>query len=282
MKWFKRILIAFGILLLLAIIGIGLFVYKAQHGFATYETDPPDVEIPNDKPAILLFSKTTAFRHGEAIDAAKAIIDSLSKTHNWYVYDTEKAGIFNEDQLHKFDLVIWNNSTGPVLTENQRELFQSYIANGGGYLGIHGAGDFSHKWAWYTNNLISADFSHHPIKKHIQPATVYLSEDADSIWQTPPLWMHNDEWYVFHESPASKNARVLYWIDGTSIDPSGNLLFISDKDFGMGKNHPVSWYQDVGKGRSFYTSMGHNAPAIQNKNFVQMLKGAIDWAGKIE
>lgn len=281
MKWVKRISVAIIIILILAAIGMGILMRKAKYGFATYETDAHEISIDTDRPAILIFSKTTGWRHSEAIEAAVPAIKKICDQEDWFVYNTEDAGIFNKAQLEKFDVVIWNNSTGRVLTDEQRLIFQSYIEKGGGYLGIHGAGDFSHHWDWYKNELISAQFSHHPIKNQIQKADVYLSSTADSSWKTPPVWTHEDEWYIFDESPSKKGAEVLYFIDGSKIDPSGNMLWISDKDFGMGKEHPIAWTKTTGQGRSFYTSMGHTGATFDNKNMISMITEAITWTGKL-
>ena len=55
-----------------------LFIYKVKNGFpVTYETEKPAISIPSDKPAVLLFSKTTGFRHGESIDASKLVLRDL-------------------------------------------------------------------------------------------------------------------------------------------------------------------------------------------------------------
>ena len=59
--------------------------------------------------------------------------------------------------------------------------------------------------------------------------------------------------------------------------PNGNMLFTKDKNFGMGKDHPVAWSHTVGKGKTFYTSIGHDATAWQQKPFVKMLENAIIW-----
>ena len=76
---------------------------------------------------------------------------------------------------------------------------------------------------------------------------------------------------------------MIYQIDGTKIDPNGDLLFlVSGFDYGMGLVHPVAWTNQVGQGRSFYTSIGHTAETFSNKNFVQILARAIKWAGKID
>jgi type 1 glutamine amidotransferase len=51
---------------------------------------------------------------------------------------------------------------------------------------------------------------------------------------------------------------------------------VKDKDFGMGKDHPVAWYKATGKGRTFYTSMGHDASEWAQPAFVRMLENAVN------
>jgi type 1 glutamine amidotransferase len=229
----------------------------------------------------LLFSKTTGFRHGQAIEASIPIFESLAEKNQWSLYSTEDAGIINSEELTQFDVVIWNNSTGRCLTDDQRTLLEDYIKSGGSFLGIHGSGDHSHHWDWYIDHLIGAEFSHHPIKNQIQNTVVKWNEDLDSTL-TAGLsnnWEHEDEWYVFYGSPEENGFTILYEIDGTSIDSNGNLpLLESDKDFGMGKNHPVAWYKNIEEGKAFYTSMGHMGSAFQNDNFVSLLENALNWS----
>jgi len=284
MKGLKIILISIVVILVLLAIAFSIIKDKAQNGWARYETEKPTLSIRDEQPAILHFTKTTGWRHSSSIEASKKAMIELCTEQGWQLFQTEEGGVFNEDQLGLFDVVIWDNSTGPVLNEEQQKIFENYITSGGGYIGIHGAGDFSHnKWSWYTENLIGAEFSHHPIESQIQEATVFLSESADSFWTTPPVWLHSDEWYIFHETPANKGAEILYQIDGTQIDPNGDLLFlVTGFNYGMGQVHPVAWTNQVEKGRAFYTSIGHTAETFSNKNFLQILTGAIEWAGRIE
>jgi hypothetical protein len=45
------------------------------------------------------------------------------------------------------------------LNAEQKAAFQSSIENGGGFVGIHGAGGDPHyEWQWYMNTLIGAQF----------------------------------------------------------------------------------------------------------------------------
>ncbi|WP_019988709.1 ThuA domain-containing protein [Rudanella lutea] len=267
-----------GLVVLLGI-AASLFIYKVKNGFpVSYETEAPQIDFPADKRAILLFSKTTGFRHGASIDASKPVIKALAEKNGWFVYETEEGGAFNPAQLAKFSTVIFNNSTGEVINDEQKRALEQYVENGGSLLGIHGAGDDSHHWDWYEQNLLGAKFSHHPIDPQFQLADVLLDPQRDSLFsKLPPRWSHSDEWYVFFENPRQKGFNIIYTINGETINPSGNMLFVSSKNFGMGKDHPVAWYKQTGKGKTFYTSMGHSETAWQNQNFVKLLETALQW-----
>ncbi|MEQ8535212.1 MAG: ThuA domain-containing protein, partial [Imperialibacter sp.] len=196
------------------------FIYKIKNGFpVSYETEAPNINIPSDKTTVLLFSKATGFRHGESIEAGKKVFAGLAIKNNWFVYDTEEGGVFNPDQLAQFDAVIFNNSTGRVLNDEQQQHLEDYVTNGGSLIGIHGAGDNSHHWDWYTDNLMGATFSHHSLDPHLQETKVLLEAGADSLLAAglATEFTHTDEWYVFFDNPRKKGFNILYRIDGESI-----------------------------------------------------------------
>jgi type 1 glutamine amidotransferase len=267
----------FGLVVLLFAAG-SLFFYKVKNGFpVSYETDRPAINFPAGKPAVLLFSKTTGFRHGESIDASKPVFQQLAQRNGWFIYETEEGGVFNPDQLKQFDAVVFDNSTGRVLNDEQQLALSQYVEAGGALVGIHGSGDDSHHWPWYETNLLGAKFSHHPLNPQLQQADVHVNTDVDSTLtrRLPSSWQHTDEWYVFFAQP--KGVRVVSYIDGDKIISNGNMLFIKDKNFGMGTHHPVAWYRTVGQGKTFYTSMGHNAAVWQDADFIQLLDNALRW-----
>jgi hypothetical protein len=265
-------------LMLLIVIAGSVFVYKVKNGFpVSYETEAPSIDFPAARISVLLFSKSTGYRHGESIEAGKKVFDSLAKKNNWFLYSTEEGGVFNIDQLTRFKVVIFNNSTGRVLNDEQQNALEHYVEQGGSFLGIHGSGDDSHHWDWYEQNLLGSKFSHHPLDPQLQETEVMLNDQPDSllVQGLPRTWKHSDEWYVFFENPRAIGFHILYNIDGEKINPSGNILWTKDKNFGMGKDHPVAWYRAAGKGKTFYTSMGHNADAWKQEPFVRMLENAI-------
>lgn len=285
MKKILKIVLWSVLALLVLIIGAGaFFVYKITYGFpVSYETEAPDIEFPQNRLAVLLFSKTTGFRHGESIEAGKKAFKELAEKNNWFLYDTEEGGVFNEAQLAKFNAVVFNNCTGRLLNKTQQKTLENYVGKGGNWIGIHGAGDFSHWWDWYEKNLVGARFSHHALEDHLQKAEIKLNTVPDTalVRGLPASWTSTDEWYVFYENPRKQGFQVIYAIDGEKINPNGNLFFlVTNKDFGMGKDHPVAWYRSTGKGHTFYTSMGHDAEAWKHAAFIRMLENEINAAGK--
>jgi uncharacterized protein len=75
---------------------MAIFAYKEKNGFpVSYETDIPAINFPTNQTAVLFFSKSTGFRHSGSIDTGKKVFADLAKKNNWFLYSTEKAGVFN-------------------------------------------------------------------------------------------------------------------------------------------------------------------------------------------
>jgi uncharacterized protein len=279
-KFLKIFLWTLLALVILAMGAMRLFIYKVKNGFpVSYETDVPNIAFPDSQRAILVLSKTTGYRHSESIDVSKPILMDLAKRNGWFLYETESGGVFNAAQLAQFKVVVFNNSTGEVINAAQKTALENYVKNGGCLIGIHGAGDDSHHWDWYEQHLLGAKFSHHPINPQFQSVQLTLGTVSDTILthQLAANWTHSDEWYVFFENPKNKGFNIIYNLDGEKINPSGNILFVKDKNFGMGKEHPVAWYKAHEKGKTFYTSIGHDATAWKDANFLQLIENALQW-----
>ncbi|MEP1595050.1 MAG: ThuA domain-containing protein, partial [Halieaceae bacterium] len=147
MKWFKYTLYA---ILGLVVIGGPLVYFQLQSmGIiprAIYETEPP--MIPDfDKPAVLVLSKANGFVHVDALPAGEAMLQRIAKEQGWDIFLTDNAASHNAADLARFNVVVWNNVSGDVLTEQQRADLKAWIEQGGGWVGIHASGgDFSYEW----------------------------------------------------------------------------------------------------------------------------------------
>lgn len=269
----KRTLQVLGAVLCIAVLGIAAKLrYDGQLRFPSYDEQPPTLE-PLARPAVLVFSKTNGFIHREAIPAAQALLQHLGQAHGWTVYQTDNAAIHNAADLARFDAIVWNNVSGDVLLPAQREALQQYLAQGGGFVGLHATGGDPHyDWEWQPQSLIRAQFIGHPMWPQFQQATLRVQQPADAIVQH--LNNHSDwvdEWYSFRAPPTG--VQVLLDIDEHSYQPE--VLGI---DLRMGAQHPLVWKHCIGKGRVFYSALGHLAATYADPRYQQVLAQAITWA----
>lgn len=245
-------------------------------GVKVYETTPPKLPAQIGRPAILVFSKTNGFRHKEAIPAANAMFARMAKDNGWGYYQTENGATFSPAILSRFDAVVFNNVSGDVFTPAQRAALRGFIANGGGFVGVHGAGgDMRYNWNWYVEHLIGAQFKGHPMDPQFQSAVVRIEDVTHPATRgLPASWRRTDEWYSFDASPRKAGYHVLATLDESTYSPKGPW----GQDLVMGKDHPIVWWHCSGKGRALYSAMGHAASAYAEPEYRGMLLGAVRWA----
>ncbi|WP_372809548.1 ThuA domain-containing protein [Litorivivens sp.] len=272
----KKLLFAvFGIILVLVIGVVAAFLFDQPQFISGPEFDhaPPTVELDAESPALLVFSKTNGFRHKEGIQAAQTFLHHLAQERGWQIVTTENGAVHNPQDLARFNVVIWANASGPLLLPEQRDALKSYVENGGGFIGIHAAGDGSHKdWSWYQNTILGTAFIGHTLIPHKQNATITLQQEHPVVRGLPATWQHYDEWYAFDRSPAASGATVLLNVDENSYKPG---------KFTMTPDHPVVWVKTAGKGRTLYSALGHSAKSFDTPEYQQLLTQAIQWAGKL-
>lgn len=239
---------------------------------ARYDDDRPVLPQPppKGKPRLLIFEKITGFRDGPSVDAARAAFQAMARRKGWAVAVSDKGGAMTPSVLRRFDAVIWNNVSGDVLTLSQRAAFRAYVEGGGGFVAVHGsAGDPSTFWDWYVDNLVGARFAGHPMTPQFQDATVKVEGRGHPIAAgLPGQWTMNDEWYSFTANPRASGATIIATLDEHSYAPGG---------LAMG-DHPIAWTRCVGKGRAFYSAIGHRPETYADPHHVAMLEQAVAWA----
>ncbi len=246
---------------------------------SSHDTTPPELPAELASPSVLVFSKTNGFRHEEAIPAGLALLDRLAAERGWSLFHTENGAVFTPELLARFDVAVWHNTSGDVLSEDQRTAFKTWLTEGGGFVGLHGAGgDPSYDWAWYVEELVGAQFIGHTMGPQFQEATAIVeSRDHPATRDLPESFQHVEEWYSFDRSVRDAGFEVLVRVDESTYTPELHLLWM-DTDLRMGDDHPVVWSRCLGQGRTFFSALGHQEAAYQRDEMASLLGGAIDWA----
>lgn len=212
---------------------------------------------------VMVFTKTTGYRH-ESIEKGVQTMRELGRKNKFVALQTESGEDFTPENLKNYKLVVFLSTTEEVLDDAQQRAFESYIRNGGSYLGIHAASDTEFDWPWY-GKLVGGYFESHPeqqkAKIHVvdksHPSTAHLKDE----------WSRFDEWYNYKN--LNPDVKVLLNLDETSYSGGTN-----------GENHPIAWYHEFDGGRVFYTGGGHTEASFDEPEFKQHLLGAIEWCLK--
>jgi type 1 glutamine amidotransferase len=228
-------------------------------------TDATSTDAAQSPFRILVFSRTAAFRHVSIPTAIAALMD-LQTTGGYVAEATEDPTLFTTANLARFQVVVFALTSGDVLNPAQQTAFESWIAGGGGYVGIHSASDTEYDWPFY-GTLVGAYFRIHPAQ---QTATVRVEASTHPIMAgLPAAWVRRDEWYDFRTNPRP-NVTVLATLDETTY--TGGT---------MGADHPIIWaHPTASGGRSFYTALGHTPESYAEPLFRRHLVNGIRWAAK--
>jgi len=86
--------------------------------------------------------------------------------------------------------------------------------------------------------------------------------------------MITDEWYALKNMPEDLHVIMVQVTEGLTNGPKREY---------ERPNYPMTWARNYGKGRVFYTSMGHREDVWENPMYQGLLLGALGWAtGRVE
>ena len=238
----------------------------------TFDSVPPTLPALK-RPAVLIISKTNGYRHDSIAEAVPAI-ERLVKARGWSSFATENAAVFNPEQLAKFDVIVFANASGDIYTPDQRAAFQAWIAKGGGFVGLHSAGDGSHP-GWFVKLRGNGNFTGHPGKAdQFQAAELVVKgRGHPATRHLPQRWRWTDEYYSWDAPPAT-DAHILARLDESTLR--------LEPRYRMGDGHALIWWRCEGRARIFYSALGHKAAAWNDPDHLKLVNGAIGWAARRE
>ncbi|MBE2320370.1 ThuA domain-containing protein [Solirubrobacter sp. CPCC 204708] len=231
----------------------------------------PSAAAQSSRYDVLVFSKTTGFRHTDSIAAGRTGIQAMGAEKNFNVTLSEDSSLFTDAALRDFEVVVMLNTDGEnILNAAQRTAFERWYQRGKGLVGIHASANADRNWEWMNEARGGSLFANHPSGAlQFQQATVNVVEpNHPSTQGIPANWVRTDEWYNFTQEPVG--VKTLAKLDESTYEEQDGSAEADD--------HPIAWCSNYDRGRSFYTALGHNGSAWQEPDFQKHIVGAIEWA----
>ena len=226
---------------------------------------------------ILVISQTRGFEHDSVSDAMAAIYNMGKESGLWDTMlrtDTElitkKDLGRNTKTLDYYDAIVFANTTSELdLDDSQKKDMMSFIKEEGkGFVGIHAAMDTNYKWPEY-GEMIGGWFDQHPWSTFNAPI---INEDPNfpAVRHFPKAFVKYDEIYQAKEWSRDK-LNVLLSLDPNKLNYDNPRVHRKDHDFA------VAWAKSYGKGRVFYSTLGHTQESWSDPDIRKMYFEAIKW-----
>jgi len=272
---------------------------------------PSDVDrmtaaLPDKAPArpqkprkVLVLGRAAGYVHSSIPLAAKTIEAMGAKTGAWTATTTYDAADINTANLAQYDAIFLASTTGCFLddandaaaTAARRAAFMAFVRGGKGIAGIHAASDSYHgaqcaqpmasagEPLWpELNRMIGGYFKFH--WNNPQLITVKIDDPNSPLTKSfgKESFEHIDEFYQFPPySPYSREKQhILLSIDVPKSDRATAGRFCPectrpDQDYGL------AWIRTYGKGRTYFTPLGHTVDMYTKPMWTQHLLAAIQY-----
>jgi uncharacterized protein len=203
---------------------------------------------------VAVVTVTMGYRHA-SIPVAEETIAAIGERGGWFTprFFREEADLasFNPSD---YDVVMFVNTTGELPLPD-RDALVRWVRDGGTFIGIHSASDTFHEFPDYLD-MLGAEFDFHN-EEHAAGVFVADRSHPSTGALASPVSIF-EEYYHFRR-----------------FDPSRVHLLVSANDEAV---MPMSWWREEGRGRVFYTALGHREDVWQSEWFRQHLTGALAWA----
>jgi type 1 glutamine amidotransferase len=256
---------------LTAVLLFGLPILRGSASVSIPLTSAPanrDTAAPGSerKHRVLYLTHSAGFKHA-VLPLSEQIFREIGQQHGFEVTPTADCSLICKDGLKDYDAVAFYTTGELPISDAQKADLLDFVRSGKGFVGIHSATDTFYKWPEY-GEMIGAYFDKHPWHQQVKikvedprhPATSHLGSS----------FTITDEIYQFRNW-SRESVHVLLSLDVSSVDLGKADVHRTDRDFAN------SWCRDYGKGRVFYTALGHRPEVWQDERFQRHLIGGLRW-----
>lgn len=238
---------------------------------------------------VLFFTKSSGFQHSVItrkdgqLSLAEAILTKLGKAHDIEVVCSKDGTNFNPDKIGQWDAFAFQTTgdlteegphhDGPAMSKEGKKAFLDAIHDGKGFFGMHCATDTFHSKGNEIDpyiKMIGGEFISHGDQQHVKLDINDAHFPGASGFGSSSFEI-TDEWYAQKNQPDDLHVIISHDTASFPKKTGGNKVY--DRP-----NFPQTWARMHGKGRVFYTSMGHREDVWENEKFQGLVLGAMMWA----
>jgi type 1 glutamine amidotransferase len=217
---------------------------------------------------LLYMTLSAGYKHASVAPSENIVKEIGERSGLFDTTVTQDVGAFTPENLKKYDVVMFYTTGELPMTDAEKSAFINFIRSGHGFVGVHSATDTFYEWEPYLE-LIGGYFNDHPWHQQV---TVDVVDPSDPIVSfLGKSFQVNDEIYQIADFQY-KTSHVLLRLDPNSVNlrkPGVHRRF-----YGW----PLAWTRRDGKGRVFYTALGHEDAVWNSSWYQELLLNGIKYA----
>ena len=243
------------------------------------------VAVSAEVPHVLVWHGTFGFRH-PVIEESNDILQTMAEeTGAFTVEETMNPLDITAEKLAATDILLWNSTTGKApFTAEQREAILRWLSCGGGTIGIHAAADSHYAWPEYAE-LMGGQFDGHPHGQNGGVVKMPLEHKRHAVNQAlkkeagkKSFIKLDDELYNWRITPRRiPGLKVMLALDERTVSDE-----IQEGTNPYEDRQPLAWTNTFrGKGRVYYTNLGHGTDSWHFPPFQKTVIRAVKWVSKV-
>lgn len=233
----------------------------------TFSSAPPQAK-PSKKGRLLYLTLSAGFHHAVVPFSTQIVTQIGEKSGAFETTIASDVALFTAENLKHYDAVMFYTTGELPMTDEQKQAFIDFIRSGHGFVGVHSATDTFYKWPEY-GHMIGGYFNDHPWHQQVTIDVVDPSSPLVSF--LGHSFQINDEIYQIRDFEVG-SSHVLLKLNPSSVDLT--LKNVHKEPYGW----PLAWTRREGKGRVFYTALGHEPDVWKDPRFQQLMLNGITWA----
>jgi len=233
--------------------------------------------VPPKKPRKLLVTDLQMYSGHSTIPHGNLLIELMAKyTGAFTPTFSNDLDLLKYPKIKEFDAVFLNNVCGMIHNDPEvREGILRFVREGGGIGGNHAVTFANNNWPEFAEMMGGWAGAHHTEKQ-----VVKVDDPNSPLTKSfgPASFEHTDEFYHFPVySPYSREKQhILLSLDVEKSDMATAGRFCPectrpDQDYGL------AWIRTYGKGRTYFTPLGHTTIMYTEKAWTQHLLAAIQY-----
>ncbi|MFQ5808614.1 MAG: ThuA domain-containing protein, partial [Armatimonadota bacterium] len=203
---------------------------------------------------------------------------------------SDDVAMYLPENIKQFDAIVMNNSNGPWIrpTEEDMERLKEhgqdidaveqllrrslleYVEGGGGIVAYHHAISGNNHWPEFQE-MLGAAYWGHPWNEEVGIKVEEPDHPVLAAFEGKNFRL-TEETFQFREPYSRDKLRVLLSLDTETTNMGVQWIHRTDGDFGL------AWVRNYGKGRVFYTALGHRTELYWTPSILRFYLDGIQFA----